>query len=314
VKPPRVKRVLSTESRVPFTPLAEVAEVEPNGTPALAQSLPCENSLRPAALVNSGPDRDEDWIQFTASVGQLITFETQGDPAGPPETDTVISLFAADGTTLLISNDDAPGLSTFYSRIADFQAPYTGVYYGRIIGFNGAQGPYQANLTCAAVPIAPANDLCADAITIPYGSINVTGSTLGAHDDYDLCPGTPSCPASCTGFNSPGRDVVYRIDVVSPVTRLRVDYHLEPASVDASIYVVTDCSNIAGSCIAGQDSDLGSPNEHLTVERFPAVGTYYLILDAFNPGGATWTMSGSLEDLITPTVATTWGRLKTIYR
>jgi len=308
-KPPRYKRIVrSAIAAPPRAALSDVAEVEPNDSAALAQALTCGDALRPAALSNSAV-RDSDWISFTASAGQLITFATSSDGSG--ETDTVIELIAADGATSLALNDD-DGSSTF-SRISNFIAPYSGVYYGTVRGFNGAEGTYRADLTCAAVPEVPSNDHCEGAIVIGCGSIALSGNSLAAANDYDLCPGSPICGASCTGFASPGRDVVFRIDVPAPGFILQVSYDLEPSGADGSIYLVTDCASPTSSCIAGSDSDVGQPTETLN-HTFASAGTYFLILDAFgDAAGGVWTLNGSLSCAV-PTRALTWGALKVLYR
>jgi len=296
---------LATPRRASFS---DVGAVEPNGSAARAQRLSCGDALRPASLTNTAV-RDTDWITFTADAGQLITFETSTD--GVDQTDTVIELLAADGTTSLALNDDN-GSSPF-SLINGFVAPYTGVYYGTIRGFQGAEGRYRADLTCAAAPAVPSNDRCDGAIAIGCGPIALSGNSLAATNDYDLCPGSPICETSCTGFSSSGRDVVFRIDVSKPGIVLDVSYDLEPAGADASIYVVTDCAQPASSCVAGSDSDTGAPVEALT-HTFTAAGTYYLILDAFGPNaGGAWTLTGSLSCTV-PTRPMTWGRLKMMYR
>ena len=300
-------------ARVPIAPprpasFSDVAEVEPNGSADDAQALSCGDALRPASLTNTAA-RDTDWIMFTADAGQLITFATSSD--GLDQTDTVIQLLASDGATSLALNDDN-GSSPF-SLINAFVAPYTGVYYGTIRGFQGAQGAYRADLTCAAAPTVPGNDQCDGAIAIGCGPIALSGNSLAATDDYDLCPGSPICEASCTGFDSPGRDVVFRIDVPAPGLVLDVTYALEPAGADASIYLVTDCAQPSSSCVAGSDSDVGEPTETL-VYTFATAGTYYLILDAFSPnGGGAWTLNGSLSCAVS-TKPLTWGQLKMRYR
>lgn len=295
-----------------FVPLADVAEAEPNDDASSAQAVACGNAFRPARLVNQ-PLADQDWITFTAVAGELITFETAPDPdfTDPiPEADTYISLLAADGTTVLAFNDDV-STSTLYSRIADFEAPYSGVYFGRIVGFDGSEGHYRASVSCAPVLPPPANDQCAGALTIAPGNIALSGTTRYATNDYDLCPGTPQC-GSCTGFHSPGKDVVYRIVVSSPNELITLSYEVTPASVDASLYIVTDCSNPFGSCVAGKDSDLLTPVEQLT-HTFASPGVYYLILDGFTSGGGSWTLTGCLG-CPTSVVPVSWGRLKAIYR
>ena len=309
VKLPPHKRAAGPAARTMFAALAEVPEVEPNDHADQAQLVGCGNSLRPASLTNAA-DRDTDWVALTANANDLITVETAAD--GPPETDTVISLIAMDGTTILATNDDAFDGTTPFSRIADFPAPYSGLYYVRIRGLGGAEGPYRANVLCAPPPPVPANDRCLGAIEIACGPIALSGTTVSALDDYDLCPGGTVCPTSCTGFPTPGRDVVYQIEGHQGDT-LDVIYELDPAGTDASVYLVTDCSDVVASCMAGQDSDVGTPPEHL-VHVFTQSGTHYLILDAFTSGGAKFTLTGSLGCGATLTAPMTWGRLKLIYR
>jgi hypothetical protein len=304
------------EKRGAFAPttgpraLADVAELEPNDRPAQAQPLACGDALAPAALTNLSAVPDSDWVVITASEGDLLTLET--GPATPPSpfVDTILNLFAADGTTHLVSNDDS-GVD-FFAKITDFPAPYTGVYYGRVRGFDGSEGGYRLDLTCTPAPPPPVNDRCEDAIALGYGAYTLSGTTHTASNDYDLCPGVEECPASCTGFNSPGRDAVYRLDIGSAGDVIDLTYALAPASADASIYIVTDCADVQASCVAGQDTGEGAPTEHLS-HAFAAPGTYYLILDAFTSAGGDWTLDVCLN-CPTTTRPVTWGALKVRYR
>jgi hypothetical protein len=291
--------------------LIDIAEIEPNNHPSQAQDVGCGNSLNPATL-SAGAVPDSDWISLTANAGDLITFETAAtDTTLILHTDTIINLIASDGMTSLAVNDDTA--TSHYSRIADFEAPYTGIYYGRIRGFDAAEGPYRANLSCAPAPGPPSNDSCEGAIPIPYGAVNLSGTTRFATDDYNLCPAAPVCGGSCTGFFSPGKDVVYRLDIIQAGDGMNLTYTLSPASTDASIYVISDCGRVEATCVAGNDSDIGTPPEELS-HAFPEPGTYYLILDAFSAAGGSFTLQGCVGCISTPVRPTSWGRLKTIYR
>jgi len=309
-KPPSYKGPVTGEYRSTFHPLADVPEQEPNGSAAEAQFVGCGNSLNPASLANTPAARDTDWVSFNAGSGDLLTLETGPQQPDDPEVDTIISLISDTGT-VLASNDDFG--NSLWSRIESFPAPYTGLYYLRIRGFSGAEGIYRANVACEPAPPPPKNDVCAGAIKIGCGEIAISGSTAFAHDDYDLCPGTPVCESSCTGFHSPGKDVVYRLEIVGAGDNIDVTYDLNPRSTDGSIYIVTDCANVQASCVAGQDSPTGAPPEEL-VYTFPAPGVYYLILDAFTSGGADFTLNGVLQCATSTRPQVTWGRLKAIYR
>src|SRR5262249_39432109 len=156
-------------------------------------------------------------------------------------------------------------------------------YYGRIAAFSSQTGTYMAFLTCTPSS-APANDKCDGAIALTCGAVFLAGNTGDACPDYTLPEG------GCTGFRADGRDVVYKIAAFTGDS-LYLDYEQDQA--DASIYIVTDCSNPGGTCVAGSDSTLVGGHERLFY-RFPSAGTYYIILDSFTPGtGGPGTASGT---------------------
>lgn len=280
VKKPEAKDMKSSPvHHMRFGTFSEVPEVEPNDHPAQANVLGCGNTFRPAAIA-AGAVRDTDWISFTANAGDVVTFGTDADGASPIG-DTRISLVSSDGVTVLGTDDDSgPGRYSLLSLCA----PYTGTYYGRIAAFSSQTGSYMAFVTCTPSS-APANDRCDGAIAIACGSIFLSGSTADACPDYSLPAG------GCTGFAADGRDVVYKVNAFTGDS-LYLDYQQEQA--DASIYIVTDCSNPGGTCVAGSDTSVVGGHETLHY-RFPTAGTYYIVLDSFSPGsGGPWTASGTL--------------------
>lgn len=280
--------------------LADVAEVEPNGSLATAQFLGCGNVLRPASLQN-GAVPDTDYVAFTANVGERITIGTDADGAGGAG-DTRIRLFDANGAVLTGDDDAGPGL---YSLIANFSAPYTGTYYVGIAGFNSSfQGTYMAFITC--LPPPPANDRC-PGDRLPCGVINLAGSTAEYTDNYTP---NPTTFGGCTGFSAFGRDLVYRIEA-GLNDMLSVVY---TSTADGSIYLITDCANPTTTCVGGADATLIGEPELLNYQ-FTTAGTYYLILDSF--GASTfgdYTLEGSLECGVVPTQVKSWGRVKVTYR
>ena len=107
----------------------------------------------------------------------------------------------------------------------------------------------------------------------------LTGTTAHARDDYD--PG----PGGCTGRPETGRDVVYRIDL-QPADTLEALYRQTEA--DGAMYLVTDCGNPAGACVAGADQDPSGGYESITYVA-SAAATYYLVLDSFGDDtGGPW--------------------------
>lgn len=68
-----------------------------------------------------------DWLHFSAQAGQVYTITTT---SWGQRSDTVLSLYGTDGTTLIVSNDDYD--SSDYSSQIVWKAPADGTYYIRV--------------------------------------------------------------------------------------------------------------------------------------------------------------------------------------
>jgi hypothetical protein len=248
-----------------------------NDTCDAAQWMTCNDVVNPAYL-----DMDNvDWYSWVMEVGNALTCGTDAVNSGD-NTDTYIELYSGDCTTLLAQNDDSgPDL---YSLISNFVAPYTGVYKLKVRGYScWDHGPYRFFLNCVTAPPPPANDLCSGAIEILRCTTGeLQGDNANYHDDYD--PGTGGCASQ---YAEHGKDSVYFV-------------HLEPGDIvdmtytqlaaDGALYIVTDCSNVSGSCVAGaDDTTTGQPEVLHYVAS--ASGTYFVILDSYGTNtGGLWTL------------------------
>lgn len=133
----------------------------------------------------------------------------------------------------------------------------------------------------------PVNDQCPGAIPIPCGNINLAGNTGLANNDYTFV----DTLNSCTGYAADGRDVVYLLNV-GPGDSLWLNYQNRN---DGSMYIVTDCGNIDGTCVVGVDNFTTTNAVEQLRYRFTTGGTYYLILDSYGVNtGDLWTASGQL--------------------
>jgi len=281
--------------------LSDVAEVEPNNPRNLAQPLGCGNTLRPAAV--SAP-ADTDYVAFTATAGTIVTIGTNADGTTGQLTDTRIRLFNSAGTVLASDDDSGPGL---YSLIT-YTVTATGSYTVGLAAFSAtATGIYQAFITCQAAQPPPENDTCAGALPLPCGNISLSGSTAFATHDYTpLASGT----GGCTGFTALGRDVVYSRNAVAGDI-LNISY---TSSADGSVYIVTDCTNPSGTCVAGKDATVSGQAETLSY-TFPTTGLYYLILDSFGANtSGTWTLTGTLDCGTVGVEQRQWTFMKSLYR
>ncbi|MBI5168490.1 MAG: PPC domain-containing protein [Candidatus Eisenbacteria bacterium] len=282
--------------------LADVAEVEPNGSLATAQLLDCGNTLRPAFMT---PARDTDYVKFTATAGTIITVGTDADGTTGQIGDTRIRLFNASGAVLASDDDSGPGL---YSLLT-FTATYTGTYYVGFAAFGTTtSGQYKGFITCAAPTPPPVNDICAGALPIECGNINVSGTTAFANNDYTpLASGT----GGCTGFPAVGKDVVY---VINAAGSDAISLSYTSSAADGAIYLITNCGSPGTSCVAGADATLTGAAETLNY-TFPTSGIYYLVLDNYGTGaGGAFTLTGTMTCHVVPANRKTWGALKSYYR
>ncbi len=283
------------------TVLVDVAELEPNGSLATAQLLNCGDVLRPASI---GAAADTDYVKFTATAGTVISVGTDADGATGQIGDTRIRLFDASGVVLTSDDDSGPGL---YSLLT-FTATYTGTYYVGFAAYSATtSGGYKGFVNCQVPQPPPANDQCAGAPPIDCGNVDIAGSTQFATNDY-----TPLATGAggCTGYTALGKDVVYKITALGG-EMLDVIY---TNTADGSVYLITDCANAAGSCVAGIDATLTGLGEHLVTPAL-AAGTYYLVLDSYGTStGGTFTLTGTYACAPTPTARKSWGTLKSLYR
>lgn len=174
---------------------------------------------------------------------------------------TTVSIDNGVGTQMLTGTTNvSPATTTTYTLTAD-----------------GPGGTTTAQVMITVV--SAVGDRCTDAFVVTSPGGVFTGNTQQAVNDY-------SASNSCTGYASSGPDVVYR---VSLQTGDRLQASLQPSNGtwDASIYLVTSCSAIGQSCVAGQDN--GNPEE-LDYTAGMA-GDYYLIVDGFAGAGGTYSLT-----------------------
>ena len=122
---------------------------------------------------------------------------------------------------------------------------------------------------------APANDTCetADLIPFSHGTVTVSGDSTAACNDYDVA-------GACTGYDSDGRDVVYRLHLTE---RTRVCVTMTPDSTfDPVLYLVADCA-APGDCLAGSDNIGYGVAESLCALVDPEAGgqDFFIVADAY---------------------------------
>ncbi len=204
-------------------------------------------------------------------------------------------LYIADSAlNVLACNDDScPG---YMSELFDVFLPGGDTYYIFVDGYGSSSGAYELNITEDITIPAPDNDVCAGAINLDGQYQFVVDTCDGYTNQYS--PGS----GGCTGYSANGADAVY-FAVLPEGGRIDVSI---AADFDASLYLITDCGDPVGSCVAGDDQYPGGA-EAISYTGGP--GTYYLIVDGYSGcGPVTVTM-----DNLVPTEDTNLSTIKSMY-
>lgn len=140
--------------RVTSVSAAAADAYEPDDTAATAREvLPGTLEEPHVTRHNLHVAGDHDWVRITAIAGNVYLFETA---ALEERSDTVITLFAADGTSVIAENDD--GGRGFASRLT-WIAPANGVYYLRVrhyhSGVGGERTGYNLSIGTSGVSVPP---------------------------------------------------------------------------------------------------------------------------------------------------------------
>lgn len=122
-------------------------------------------------------------------------------------------------------------------------------------------------------PVTPAGgDTCASATIINPASLPFTDEATLAGSGNDIDPGGACAPGGGNDVVysfTPGASGVYTIGVTPTIPE------------DLSLYVVTDCSNASGTCVAG--ANVGGFNRGEVVTPTLAAGTrYFIVVDTPN--------------------------------
>ena len=114
------------------------------------------------------------------------------------------------------------------------------------------------------------------------GTVVATGTTVSAADDVTLSFGP------CGGGATPGGDVFYSIALPAGKT---FTVSVKPAAgFDPALFLFSDCSAPAASCVSVSDSGGTGATEKLTIAP-GANATYYIGVDSVLPGGGAFTLS-----------------------
>lgn len=273
---------------MPYTPNSRATEVEPNDTPATANTLTMFDDMSGAIPVST----DLDYFAITVNAGDVVTFETKAGTIN----DTLMWLYASNGTTQLAYDDD--GGDGLYSKFV-YTFTAAGTYYVKVDGYSSNVGSYILKTSIPLPP--PANDQCSGAIDLQSFETNTF--------QVDLCAGytnnyNAGGSTGCTGYTSAGPDATYKIYLLAD----EIFTVALSSTHDASLWLVTDCAAAAATCVAGNDLYPGGAETFSYAAA--ADGWYYLLVDGYS--GCS--MTTITIDAPVANEDASWGNLKAMFK
>lgn len=158
------------------------------------------------------------------------------------------------------------------------------------------------------------NDTCEGALDMQELFDDIVGAWYAPNCDNAFNYYTNAYSSGCAPYGAPGDDQVFSIYLTAgeTFTCTVVDYYdPDNSEVDYVIYVVTDCADIAGTCIAAADDAYMPPNAETLTFDAPADGVYYFILDTYS-GCSDYT--AMFVDNPVATEDASFGSVKAMYR
>jgi hypothetical protein len=124
-------------------PIASPDFFEPDNSPAQSPNISADGTRRIYQFYMNG---DQDWVSFQGLQGMNYRIRTDNLNFGA---DPRLTLYAADGTTVLASNDDLDRANGNLAAAIGFTAPSNGTYYVQMTdarGKSGAQTSFELTL------------------------------------------------------------------------------------------------------------------------------------------------------------------------
>ncbi len=253
-----------------LAPGLPASDDQPN-TAGLA-TTPTANNGTVTGILNT--PTDEDWLLYTfPTIGAWLVYSERHDSAVP--VDTFGRIYAADGTTLLASNDNDPfGFTTSGNFLFFNEVPLPRSLYLRVTGVNGALGAY--NVTSVFVPKDDHYDIYSLGTEAALPS-NTSG-VLASDGDIDYFRFTLASAATVT-FQTTGSTDTYGLLYNSAFQKLDEQ----------------------------DDIDLAGGNFNFRITRALAAGTYYVGVRGFQSSTrGSYTLAASTSTGGAPDLQGAW--------
>ncbi len=151
--------------------------------------------------------------------------------------------------------------------------------------------PYICDATAECEPLAQ-GDVCADPFVVDALPFTGAGSTNAYYADYGY--GGGDCPGESTAYGGGSKDVAY---LFTPEATALYDIKVN-TNYDSNLYVVGDCQDIGGSCVAAKEDKGKSKNEALLLELVGGEPVYVIVDGRNNSGNDSGTYTLTIDTCV----------------
>jgi len=149
-------------------------------------------------------------------------------------------------------------------------------YYIVVDGFSNSS---ITNDGVYSLEVTRQGDLCANPFAVGALPFSGTGDTTGFGNDYGYSTG------QCPGESTWGNGAPDQVWAFTPATDGKYKVDLTGSGFDSNLYVVSDCADIANTCLGADDDICSSCTESLTLDMLGGT-TYYIVVDGFSNSNA----------------------------
>lgn len=273
-------------TRCAIDPDQGTAEVEPNDELGVTQSLTGEHHTVLGTLIALEGAPDIDLFTVPLVAGQMLDAWTS--PFCNQYADTHLRFFMSNGTPLNDWVFDSMDPSYPFSILVGYQAEQDHDIIIEMAQGGAVLGNERVNYILDVNVFTPAdNDTCLDAWALVLG---------GELQYYDLATANTDMSAyDCTGATATGKDMAFSVTV--PDQKILTATAHTP--FDSQVYLVADCADLDGSCLAGADIVWkGGPETLVYANETGADQDLVLVVDSFLPESfMEFGLSATLADI-----------------
>ncbi len=132
---------------------------------------------------------------------------------------------------------------------------------------------------CVVLPVGE-GDTCTTPFLVGDLPFTVNGDTSDAQPDYGYGPN--GCPGETSAWGEGSKDEIWQLDPPASGT-YKIDL---TAQYDSNLYIVTDCGDVDGTCLAADEKICTGCLETVTVDL--ELGTpYFVVIDGYTTGATS---------------------------